>query len=223
MIPGSCTFTFQQHTFWLLPQKMVFWEQEKTLLVSDLHFGKDDSIRRAGSYMPVVDNQPAFDVLSQSIQSLGARRIMMLGDLFHDKASLSPSVLQSMHRWRNAHRDISMLLVRGNHDIKSGDPPDMFGIEVVDEPYEEQSLRFSHQPMYSETHFTFCGHLHPGVVLIGKGRQFLKAPCFFAENNCMILPAFGSLTGTMALKPGRNSSVFVVTGTSVVAMSTDGK
>ncbi len=223
MIAGACSFSFLHHTFWLLPQKMVFWEHTKTLLVSDLHFGKDDSIRRAGSYLPPVDNDASFHLLSQTIHALQAERLIMLGDLFHDSASQSDRVLQSMRKWRMQHEKISMLLIRGNHDLKSGDPPEMFGLQVVDEPYEEEGIYFTHQPLHSETHFTFCGHIHPGVVLSGKGRQYLKVPCFFTEKNCMILPAFGALTGTVALKPGRKSKVYVVTGTSVVEMKPEGE
>ena len=36
--------------------------------------------------------------------------------------------------WRAAHRSLDLVLVRGNHDDRAGDPPATLGIRVVDEP-----------------------------------------------------------------------------------------
>jgi len=38
--------------FWLSAQRCAFWEEEKTLILSDLHFGKTGHFRKAGIAIP---------------------------------------------------------------------------------------------------------------------------------------------------------------------------
>jgi metallophosphoesterase superfamily enzyme len=42
----------QQNNFWLSPERMVYWEEEKALIVSDLHFGKTGHFRKEGIAVP---------------------------------------------------------------------------------------------------------------------------------------------------------------------------
>ena len=56
------------------------------------------------------------------------------------------------------------------------------------------------QPIHEDTSkerkgYTMSGHLHPGVILKGKGRQALKLPCFVVGKHQLILPAFSIFTG----------------------------
>ena len=38
--------------FWLSPERIIFWENENTIIASDLHFGKTGHFRKAGIAMP---------------------------------------------------------------------------------------------------------------------------------------------------------------------------
>ena len=41
-----------QQTLWLTAQRSIFWEEQKTLIVSDLHFGKTGHFRKSGIPVP---------------------------------------------------------------------------------------------------------------------------------------------------------------------------
>ena len=58
--------------------------------------------------------------------------------------------------------------------------------------------------------FYWCGHLHPGIRLRGKGKQSITLPCFFLSQHMGILPAFGSFTGLALQKPKAGERVFAL-------------
>ena len=64
--------------------------------------------------------------------------------------------------------------------------------------------------------FTISGHVHPGIRLRGKGRQSMRLPCFFARQNGILLPAFGTFTGLHILKPAPDDQVFAIAEQSVI-------
>ena len=39
-------------TFWLSAQRIIFWEEQKVLILSDLHLGKTGHFRKAGIAVP---------------------------------------------------------------------------------------------------------------------------------------------------------------------------
>ncbi len=45
-------FIFQKQTLWLSPARCIFWEEEKALILSDLHFGKTGHFRKSGIGVP---------------------------------------------------------------------------------------------------------------------------------------------------------------------------
>ena len=46
--------------FWLTTERTMFWEDEKSLIVSDLHFGKTGHFRKSGIAVPAVGIQRRF-------------------------------------------------------------------------------------------------------------------------------------------------------------------
>ena len=108
-----------------------------------------------------------------------------------------------------------MILVEGNHDLIPAAQFEQIGLQVADHIIEE-GFYFSHFPTEKQTHFVFCGHIHPGVKLKGNGLQQMKMPCFFHSAQQMILPAFGAFTGLHILSPKVEDKVYVTTGKEVI-------
>ena len=103
-----------------------------------------------------------------------------------------------------------MLLVRGNHDRRAGDPPPELGIACADGPVVEPPFVLAHHPGESDAGYVLSGHLHPGVDLAGPGRQRERLPCFWFGATGAVLPAFGDFTGLWPITPGDADRVFVV-------------
>ncbi len=118
----------------LLAQRAAYLIDERCLLVADAHIGKAVSFRRLGVPVPSGTTSQTLQVLSQAIAATGARRVVFLGDLLHSAHAHATATLQALAQWRHAHAHLELLLVRGNHDDRAGDPPPTLGVDSVDEP-----------------------------------------------------------------------------------------
>ena len=58
--------------------------------------------------------------------------------------------------------------------------------------------------------YVFCGHIHPGVNMMGRGRQSITLPCFAFGERQAILPSFGKFTGKVAVRSLKTDRVFAV-------------
>ncbi|RYY98025.1 MAG: ligase-associated DNA damage response endonuclease PdeM [Chitinophagaceae bacterium] len=201
---------------WLSAQRALFWEEERILLLSDLHLGKSGHFRKAGIPVPAGVMKEDMQRLLHLLGHFRPERLVVVGDLFHSRDNREHDLFR---RWRDDLPDQRITLVRGNHDILSKDWYREAGIEVVEEPMRIGPYCFAHDPADAPAGvYTFCGHLHPGVVLHGLGRQSLRFPCFYFAPEYCILPAFGKFTGLANVHPQKTDIVFAVVEQSVIRM-----
>jgi len=199
----------------LLAQRAAYLVDERCLLVADAHIGKAVSFRRLGVPVPSGTTSQTLQALSQAIAATGARRVVFLGDLLHSAHAHAPATLQALAQWRQRHAALDLLLVRGNHDDRAGDPPPSLAVQAVDEPLQLGGLALCHHPQPRDGAYVLAGHLHPCVVLAGRARQRLRLPCFHFGARVGVLPAFGAFTGMHAIRPGPGERIYVVGGDAV--------
>lgn len=200
----------------LRPDRTLFWPRRFTLFAADLHWGKAETFLKAG--VPVSPEGTTADLhrLSTALHATAAERLVILGDLFHAKMGLTPGLFQQVLAWRMEHPQLEILLIRGNHDQRSGDPPAEWQFQIHSEPYRDDPFAYRHYPNPTAAAHTLAGHIHAGVILRGKGRQRLRLPCFFVSEQVTILPAFGAFTGQGILEPGPMDRIFVIAGDEVL-------
>lgn len=179
----------------LLPEHALWWPAQATLFVADVHLGKAASYRALGQPVPGGTTQDNLDRLDALLQRHAPHRLVVLGDLLHAASARTPSVLAALDTWRQRHPELAVVLVRGNHDDRAGDPPSHLGITVVDEPWLCGPFACCHHPQAHASHFVLAGHVHPVCRLQGPGRDALRLPCFVSSDGGVILPAFGAFTG----------------------------
>ncbi|MFT3664407.1 ligase-associated DNA damage response endonuclease PdeM [Piscinibacter sp.] len=196
----------------LLPQKAALLPDSRTLLIADAHIGKAASFRALGVPVPRGTTSETLAALSELVARHEARRIVFLGDFLHARAAHAGATLAALARWREAHAALALVLVRGNHDDRAGDPPASLGFEVVDEPLRDGALALCHHPAPRDDAYVIAGHLHPCVSLRGRAHERLRLPCFHVGPRVAVLPAFGSFTGMHALRRGEGERVFAVAG-----------
>ena len=200
-------------TFWLSATRTIFWEEQKALILSDLHFGKTGHFRKAGIAVPQSVYKEDLQRLMNLLQYFKPKRIIAVGDLFHSKANLE---LNLFKRWRNDFEAIEFHLVKGNHDILKEDWYADAGIEVTND-LTLGEIKFVHQHCDTEEDvFTFCGHIHPGIEVNGIGKQSLRFPCFYFTNDHCILPAYSKFTGMATIHPSANDYVYAIVDDSVI-------
>lgn len=218
------------HVLQLLPQRAAHLPAQRCLLVADAHFGKAASFRRLGVPVPEATTAGTLARLSAVLAETGAERVAFLGDLLHSADAQADDTVDALWRWRQRHRQVDLLLVRGNHDRQAGDPPPAWGVRCVDEPWRVddgaaarlRGLVLAHHPEprfgADADAYVLAGHLHPGVALGGRAHDRLRLPCFHFGPRVGVLPAFGEFTGLRVLRRAPGDRVFVVQGARVWAV-----
>ena len=212
----------KEATLRLLPERAAYWEAEQTLLIADVHLGKDATFRAEAVPLPLGSTASDLDRLSSLVTRTGAERLIVLGDLYHAPASMTPAPLNALRAWREEHAKLDVVLIRGNHDHDAGASPAGLRIQEHDGPMTLGPFCLQHDPD-TETSpdragYVLCGHLHPGMVL-RSGGQRERLPCFHANGDRLVLPAFSEFTGLHILRPEPGDQVAVVAGDDVVRIS----
>jgi DNA ligase-associated metallophosphoesterase len=194
----------------LWPQKAAFDPDLGLLLVADAHLGKAQSFRRLGVPVPSGSTAEGLARLDTLVEATGARDIVFLGDLLHSAAAQAPVTMAALAAWRARHLALGLTLVRGNHDARAGDPPAALGFNVVDGPLRLGPWALVHEPVDVPGAYALAGHVHPGVVLAGRGRDRLRLPCFHFGARVGVLPAFGPFTGLHVMRCAPGDRVYAV-------------
>lgn len=203
-----------EQTFHLLPQKAIFWEEKRTLIIADLHLGKAGHFRKAG--IPISDLVHAKDMLNleKLINGTQPEHVIFLGDLFHSEHNRSWSAFK---RWLSEKESLHFTLVLGNHDVLPPQEYQVKNLNIVDQ-LDIPPFSFTHIPETSML-FNIAGHIHPAVTLQGKGRQRIKRPCFLFKEKQALLPAFGAFTGTARLQVKKSDAVFAISDDAVIRVN----
>lgn len=216
--PASLRFGDQ--TLDLLPARAAFWREQGSLVVADCHFGKAASFRSHGLAVPEGGTADDLARLDSLIGRTGARRLIVVGDFFHAPSGYRPEVVDQLIAWRHRHDFLRLTLVPGNHDRSLHRLPTALGLEIVGDPHAEEPFRFVHDPAAVPPYddggsdsavVTVCGHLHPAVRLGDRRVRGLSAPCFWLRrDSVLVLPSFGSFTGSAVIGPNSGDRVFAV-------------
>lgn len=192
----------------LLPQRMLFWEAQSMLVIADLHLGKVNHFRKAGIAVPIQANAKNLEELVSGIQKTKPTRVLFLGDLFHSHYNDEWEAIGQLIKHFSG---ISFELVLGNHDVLSEYQYVKHGI-VLHEELTINPFLFTHHPLedFKGELYNLSGHLHPGVKLVGKGKQQLTLPCFYFGKHQGLLPAFGVFTGMALITHKKSDQVFVI-------------
>ena len=197
----------------LHPLGGLYWPARSALLLSDLHLGKVSHFRKYGAAVPrgaILEN---FARLDRLVSEFRPESVYFLGDLFHSHLNAEWELLR---RWTGRSRAVLHLIV-GNHDILSPGRFEALGFRLA-ERLEIGPFVLTHHPENAPDRFNIAGHIHPAVRLAGAGQQRLRLPCFHLRANQLILPAFGTFTGTHALAPESGDRFFVLADREVIPL-----
>ena len=214
---GALTIALAGESVLLLPQKALYWPRERTLVVADIHFGKAAAFRALGVPVPRGTTTQNLEALDHLLAAYPITRIVFLGDFLHARAAHAKATLAAMVEWRARNPGLSLVLVRGNHDLHAGDPAAVLGIEMVDEPFGSGPFAFCHHPDIAADGYVLAGHVHP-VFRISTRLESVRLPCFVAGPRRMILPSFGAFTGGYVIEAGAEEKVYVATEVQVHAV-----
>jgi uncharacterized protein len=200
----------------LLPERAAWWPARGTLLIADVHLGKEASFRRGGIPIPDGVLEATLARLAAAIDATGASRIVILGDLIHARDGMSETVIERFARFR---RDFAgpIELVIGNHDRKLRALPESWELTLRDEDAPDGPFRYRHEPLSEDElarrpeAVTWCGHLHPTVRVVGAA-----LPAFVVAERQVILPAFTSFSRGPGFRPTDRQRIYAIADGAVI-------
>lgn len=203
----------------LLPERAAWWPAERTLIVADLHLGKEHAYAALGVGLPGTILDETLGRLTRCIELTGARRVVIAGDLLHAKIGTTEALVQRVAAWRAGVR-AELLLVPGNHDRDSRDIAGPWRIDHRDADLRIGPFRFVHEPDDGVPDaYTWAGHLHPGVRL-AAGRDAVRLPCFCVGDRVAVLPAFTRFSGRMTAALGLADQAWAIAAERVFRVPT---
>jgi DNA ligase-associated metallophosphoesterase len=169
----------------------AFEPETATLLVADLHLEKGSAFAARGQLLPPYDTRETLRRLAEAMRRLNARRVVALGDSFHDlgadgrihdsDAETLADLVAGVEEW---------VWIEGNHDPE---PPARFGGRTAPQA-QLGPLILRHEPSEGPAPGEVAGHLHPCARVSVRGRG-LRRRCFAGDGTRLVLPAFGAFTG----------------------------
>jgi DNA ligase-associated metallophosphoesterase len=169
-------------------------EATGTLVVADLHFEKGSGFARRFQHLPPYDTLETAGRLLEVAAQWRPRRIVALGDSFHDPFAgerLTPPAIEAIRALADGRE---LIWIHGNHDpalpaMLPGERAEEIAIGGVD-------LR--HAPRPNPIRPEIAGHFHP-VALVASDRGRVRRACFVEDGRRLILPAFGAYAGGLNL------------------------
>ena len=188
-------FPFAGHELALGTGRGLYWPAERALLVADLHLEKASWFAARGSMLPPYDSRDTLERLADAVRETGARRVITLGDNFHDDDGALRLDAHCTGMLEALIRALDWVWITGNHDEEL---PKGFGGTIVPE-LEVGGITLRHEARAGETAPELSGHYHPKLRVNVRNRRIAR-PCAVLGRGTggaerMILPAFGSLTG----------------------------
>lgn len=203
----------QGEEMWMLPERAIYWRRQKTLIVSDLHWGKTGHFRKNGIAVPLISQEKDEIILADLIRRHNIDRLIIAGDMFHSRQNLQTD---NFLHWRDTHSSLAIELVSGNHDILDERVYALKKILVHPDVLDFDSFCISHDQLMGSTKFHIHGHIHPSFIASGKGRNAVKLPCFCLDEQRLVLPSFGRFTGNHNVSPAEYNHIYVVAGKEVI-------
>ncbi len=197
----AAPFTFAGQRLLLDPAGALWWPEQHLLAVADLHLEKATACAEQGQLLPPWDTRATLDRLALLLRRYAPRRVVALGDSFHDErgaARLLPAEAKRLSAMAAAH---SFLWIRGNHDPA---PPAALPGDAAGE-WTAVGITFRHEPGGSTPEI--CGHLHPKASVNTRAGTVTRA-CFAASPQRLLLPAFGAFTGGLDLRHPAIAALF---------------
>jgi uncharacterized protein len=179
----------------------LFWDDERLLVVSDLHLEKGSSFATRGILLPPYDTAATLARLAVVVSRYDPKMVIALGDSFHDADAhervSSPdrdaiAMMQAGRDW---------IWIAGNHDPKP--PASLRGAVASD--IAIGPICFRHEPTGAAGEI--AGHLHPKARVATRGRS-IERRCIASDGVRAVMPSFGAYTGGLSIRDRAFAKIF---------------
>tara|TARA_Y100000310_G_scaffold302635_1_gene340194 strand:+ start:35331 stop:36044 length:714 start_codon:yes stop_codon:yes gene_type:complete len=178
--------------------------KEKTLILSDMHLGFEESLNKRGILIPKFQFKETKEKLTEIFKKITPEKIILNGDLKHEFSTISDT------EWNNALRILDFLkehckeiiLIKGNHDTilepiakKRNLIPKLY--YQINDYYISHGDKIPNDLDFNSSKTIIIGHEHPAITIKSKTRSELYK-CFlvgkFKNKNLIVTPSFNLVT-----------------------------
>jgi DNA ligase-associated metallophosphoesterase len=177
--------------------------RESALVVADLHLEKGSAYAARGQLLPPYDTRETLARLEAEVAALEPRRVVLLGDTFHDRKSETRIAADDADRLRTLAARRTLVWVVGNHDA---DGPQTLPGETAAE-LSLAGLTLRHEPAAGPAPGEAAGHLHPAAK-VRAARGTVRRRCFVTDGERIVLPAFGAYAGGLNVRDEAFAGLF---------------
>ena len=195
----------------------LYWPDEQTLIVADLHLEKGSSAARRGTMLPPYDTHATLMKLAEAIDRYDPARVVALGDSLHDGGAAARNGADNLAAISIMQENREFLWIAGNHDPVI---PKLLGGRPAPE-LVIGGLHLRHEPFAGPATHEISAHLHPAARLATHGTA-IRRPCFVSNGRRLVMPAFGAFTGGLNVLDEAFAPVFGSDGLQVWMLGHDG-
>jgi len=183
----------------------LFWEEQRLLVVSDLHLEKGSSFAVRGVLLPPYDTAATLSRLASVITRHNPRMVIALGDSFHDRTAHARLATPDRNAITALQAGRDWIWISGNHDPAL--PSDLGGMVATEVAIGR--IAFRHEP--TGRIGEIAGHLHPKARVPTRGRT-MERRCFASDGERAVMPAFGAYAGGLNIRDAAFAKLFGTPG-----------
>ncbi len=183
----------------------LYLKKEKTLVLSDLHLGIEESLNKQGVLIPRFQYDDLIQRLKNIFEKTEVEKIILNGDVKHEFGEISNQEWKNILKLFDFLKNKEVIVIKGNHDPVLKPITDKRNVRLV-ESYiiNEISILHGDKILANLGKIIIIGHEHCAVSL-KKGIRTEKYSCFLKgkwKNKILIaMPSFNLLTyGTDVIK-----------------------
>jgi len=183
----------------------LYLVKEKTLVISDLHIGIEESLNKQGVLIPRSQFNDLLNKLKLILNKVEIKKIVFNGDLKHEFGEISKQEWNNILSLLDFLQDKEIIIIKGNHDPILKPIANKRNLKLVDK-YDIDDITILHGDKILENlnKTIIIGHEHPAISL-KKGIRQEKYSCFlkgkYKNKELIVMPSFNLLThGTNVLK-----------------------
>ena len=173
----------------------LYLEEEKALVISDLHLGYEGAMWRQGVSLPRFQKKHMIERLDHLLDRYAPDKLVVAGDFKHEfSRNLREEWNEVLDVLGFLEDKVEPVLVRGNHDNFLMTITYRKGLDLHEPAFRLGRFTVAHGHQEVEApDGLIMGHEHPALRLKDTIGATLNLPCFTVREDLIILPAFSPL------------------------------
>lgn len=199
----------------------VYWRENKSLLLADLHLGKESVFQQSGIAIPSGSTASTLRSLQSLVATWRPDRVFVLGDLLHAKVGLTTDLERQLVSLIHNGGCSEWVLIPGNHDRGGLKALQNCGWQITADRLIVDGVNLMHAPesLGMDKPLAISGHLHPSIRVSLSAREKKTLRCYWLQGMQLVLPAFGGWTGTKPISRVEGDRVFACAGEDVIELT----